>query len=344
MNWNRVSEAGDATSVGLVVIVAALALLYGGVTLGLPGWLLVFFNVGVTFLLYGLLVLGLNLQFGYTGIVNFGHVVFFAIGGYAAAMLTANSPFAGTGLGFGWPVGLLAAVVAPTVLGLVIGISTLKLRDDFLAIATLAVAEVVHDLFTSFRSVFGGNVGITSVPQPIKAVAVTDDTALVLTVVLFAGVVLMTYGVLSRLSSSAYGRVLWAIRDDDLLANSVGKNVFRYKLQVFIYGAAIAGLAGGLFAYYNGAVAPGFFVLNVTVLVWIGMLIGGPGNYRGVLAGVGIILALRLLTRFLNQATPLSSSRFAALRLMFIGFVLILVVRYKPAGIWGDADKLNFQS
>lgn len=329
---------------GVLLVVLTLALLVAPVAVPLPGWAVVFLEVGVTFLLYGLLVLGLNLQFGFAGLVNFGHVAFFAVGAYAAAMLTASDPFAGIGLGYPWPVGLAAAVVAASLLGAFIGVATLRLRDDFLAIATLAVAEILHDLLGSFEGVTGADIGILGVPQPVAALAENSETALAASVLLLAGVLLLSYAAVARLTGAPYGRVLRAIRADDRVTAALGKHVFGYKLQAFVFGAALAGLAGALFAFYNGAVAPGFFGLNVTVLVWIGMLVGGAGDNRAVLAGLAIILGLRLATRFLNQQLPfVTQDQFASVRLVLVGLVLILVVRYRPAGIWGDAEKLGFE-
>ena len=336
-------QSGDlpvSPEVGGVVLVAlTLVLLVAPIAVPLPGWAIVFLEVGVTFLLYGLLVLGLNLQFGFTGLVNFGHVAFFAIGAYAAAMLTATDPFVGIGLGYPWPVGLAAAV-----LGAFIGVATLRLRDDFLAIATLAVAEILHDLLGSFEGITGADIGLLGVPQPVTALAADSDTDLVASVLLLAGLLLLAYAGVTRLTGAPYGRVLRAIRADDRVAAALGKHVFAYKLQAFVFGAALAGLAGALFAFYNGAVAPGFFGLNVTVLVWIGMLVGGAGNNRAVVAGVAIILGLRLATRFLNQQLPfVTQDQFASVRLVLVGLVLILVIRYRPAGIWGDPEELGVE-
>ncbi|PSP57440.1 branched-chain amino acid ABC transporter permease [Halobacteriales archaeon QS_1_67_19] len=332
--------SAELAGTGLVAI--ALLLLAAPVAVPLPAWALIFLEVTVTFLLYGLLVLGLNLQFGFAGLVNFGHVAFFAVGGYAAAMLTASDPFAGVGLGLPWPVGLVAAIGAAALLGAVIGLATLRLRDDFLAIATLAVAEILHDLLGSFESITGADIGILGVPRPIAALSPDSDTATAVTVVLLAGVLLLGYAAVERLTDAPYGRVLRAIRADERVAASLGKPVFDYKLQAFVVGAALAGLAGALFAFYNGAVAPGFFGLNVTVLVWIGMLIGGAAHNRGVLAGLAVVLGLRLVTRFLNEQLPfVTQDQFASVRLVVIGLVLIAIVRYRPAGIWGTPEELT---
>lgn len=328
--------------VGLVALAGLFALTPVAVTL--PSVLYVFFEVGILFVIYGMLVLGLDLQYGHTGLVNFGHVVFFAAGGYTVAMLAADDPFAGVGLGLPWPLALAVGVVVAAVLGAVVGTTSLRLRDDFLAIATLATAEIFHTLFVNFRGVFGGNVGILGVPQPVGALAGDTDTTLLATLLLFGGMCAFTFAAVSRLTGAPYGRVLRAIRADELVTRSVGKSTFTYKMQSFVYGSALAGLAGGLFALYNGSVAPGFFTIQVTVTIWIGMLLGGAANHRAVLAGLAFIMGLRLVSRFALDVAPVSADAFASIRLIVVGMILVAVIRYRPAGLWGDAQELGVDS
>lgn len=336
---------GDVSLVaGAVCILVALLFALSPLVVSLPSSLYVFLEVGIVFVIYGVLVLGLNLQYGITGLVNFGHVAFFAVGAYAVAMLSAVDSFAGISLGLPWPLALVAGVVVAAALGALVGATSIRLRDDFLAIATLATAEIVHSLFVSFEGVFGGNVGIGSIPQPIADVASDTDTTLFATIVLFGGITLLTLGAVTRLTEAPYGRVLRAIRADDLVTRSVGKTVTTYKMQSFVYGAALAGLGGGLFALYTGAVAPGFFTIQVTVTVWIGMLLGGAANHRGVLAGLAVIMGLRLLSRFALDVAPVSADAFASIRLIVVGMILVAIIRYRPAGIWGDAKELGVDS
>lgn len=335
------STADRAGLLGLVGVALALLLAATPVVVSLPGTVFVFLEVGILFALYGVLVLGLDLQYGHTGLVNFGHVVFFAVGGYTVSMLAAEESFAGISLGYPWPLALVAGVLLAAVLGAIVGATSLRLRDDFLAIATLATAEIFHTLFVNFQGIFGGNTGILGVPQPLADLAGDADTAMLATLLLFGGVTALTFAALTRLTEAPYGRVLRAIRADELVTRSVGKTTFSYKMQAFVYGAALAGLAGGLFALWNGAVAPGFFELQVTVTVWIGMLLGGASNHRAVLAGLATIMSLRLLSRFALELSPVSAGDFASLRLILVGFVLILVIRYRPAGLWGDAEELG---
>ncbi|MFC7097692.1 branched-chain amino acid ABC transporter permease [Halobaculum marinum] len=310
----------------------------------LPNALYVFIEVGTLFVIYGLLVLGLDLQYGHTGLVNFGHVVFFAVGAYTTAMLSAQETFAGIGLGYPWPLALVAGVIVTAIVGAGVGVTSIRLRGDFLAIVTLATAEIFHSLFVNFEDIFGGNVGILGVPQPIAEVATNGDTRMVATLLVLGGITLVTLAGITRLTEAPYGRVLRAIRADELVTRSVGKSTLTYKMQSFVYGAALAGLAGGLFALYNGAVAPGFFTIQVTVTIWIGMLLGGAANHRAVLAGLAIIMGLRLASRFALDATPVGADVFASLRLIVVGLILVAVIRYRPAGIWGNEQELGVDS
>jgi branched-chain amino acid transport system permease protein len=336
----------DAVRAGAVLFVLATLFLFSPLFVNPPRFTLVFLEVGVLFLAYALILVGLNLQFGHADLVNFGPVAFFAVGGYAAAMLTANQPFSAVGLGLSWPIGLVVGVLAAMALGTVIGVSTLRLRGDFLAIVTLAVAEIIHGLVITLQDVTGGSSGLGNVPRPIPNMSGGGGgSELFATVLILGAIALCAYGVVHRLTDSPYGRVLRAIRADERVTETLGKRVFRYKLAVFVYGAALAGLAGVLYVYYQGAAAPGFFTINVTVLVWVGMLIGGAGSDRGVIGGLAIILGFRLGTRFLNDQLPfITADQFASLRLMLVGLLLVAVIRYRPEGIWGNAEELGVDS
>jgi len=334
------SELTPLRLAGIAFALAALVIL-SGLSITIPGAFLSFLDIAILIVVYVLLVLGLNLQFGHTGLVNFGHVAFFAVGGYTVAILSAVSPYSGMGLAYPWPLALVAGVLMAVLLGVIIGASTLRLRDDFLAIATLAAAEILHSLFIAFEGIFGAHNGIFNIPQPLKEWTASGDSEMIVVLLVFGGIASIGYTAINNLTDAPYGRVLRAIRADELVTRALGKPSVTYKMQAFVYGAALAGFAGGIFALYNGAVSPGFFTLNVTVTVWIGMLLGGAGNDRGVIAGLAIIVGLRFLARFLRDPLPVGSADFAAIRLMLIGLVLVVIMRYKPEGIWGNAEELG---
>ncbi len=337
-------EADRAAVLGVVLAAFALLFVVTPLRATVPGSLAVFVEIGILFAVYGMLVLGLDLQYGHTGLVNFGHVVFFAVGAYTVGIVASQGSFSGTSLGLPWPLALVAGVIAAGAVGALVGSTSIRLRDDFLAIATLAAAEIFHSITVNVSSVFGGSTGILSIPQPLGQAIGEYGTTMVATLLLFGGLTALSFAAVSRLTEAPYGRVLRAIRADELVTRSVGKPVFTYKMQSFVYGAALAGFAGGVFALYNGAISPEFFTIQVTVTVWIGMLLGGAANHRAVLGGLAVIMGIRLFSRFANQAAPVSSADFAALRLIAVGLILILVVRYRPAGIWGNPKELGVDS
>lgn len=347
---------GDLAGVGLGVVAVTLGFLALPVGVVLPDLVFVFVDETVLFILYAMVLLGLNLQFGDTGIINFGPVLFLALGLYGTALISAETPTyaEAVGLNLFWGLGILGGLVAAVVGGLVLGLSTLRLREDYLAITTLAAAEIFHEIVRSFRAPFGGSTGVTGIPQlvvetgspggvlPLAENASTRDLG---TVLLFVGVLLVAYEAFRRLSRSPYGRVLRAIQSDEDATRGLGKPTLLYKTQAFVYGAVVAGMAGGLMAMYFGSVSPGLITIDVTVIIWIGMMIGGAGTHRGAIVGLAIImffeLAIRLLNAPVTQQLGVSAVRFNALRGLLVGLLLMAVIRYRPAGLFGDPERLE---
>lgn len=338
-NWisDRFATESDAPiwMASVLFFAVGVLILLAGMSIGYPPVLIVVLEVVIFFMLYAIIALSVNLQFGFTGIVNFGPVLFFAVGGYTTAMVASSGSYQGITFGLSWPVALVLGMIMSILVGVILALSSIQLRGDFLAVVTLAAAEIFHQLTVTLRSVFGGDNGISNVPRIFAAG--DPQTSMIVAILIFAGLMLAFYALVNRLTDSPYGRVLRAIKADETTTRSLGKKTFRYKLQVFIYGAAAMGLAGGLFALFNGAISPGFTTLDLTVLVWIGMLIGGAGNNRGVLGGLALIMGLQLFSRFANQIYPGSSTQFAAARLMLIGLLLVVIIRYRPEGLWGDS-------
>jgi len=329
---------------GSAALLAGIALLASRLLLYPPGNAFVFIEVGILFLFYGLLVLGLNLQYGFTGIINFGHVLFFGVGGYATAMLVAPESARGIALGLPWPIGLAGAIIAAALVAGIVGFASLPLREEYVAIATLAAAELFTDVTANLPSITGGAIGYVSIPQPINIWAGGHyGTFLTSTLLVMIGVLSFGYVVFRRLTDGPYGRVLRAIRADKEITDTIGKHVFRYEMEVFVFAAIVAAIAGSIYALFIGAAAPGLYTADVTFLLWIGMLVGGAGNHRGVLAGLGIVMAFELLTRFLNDLPYYTSQQFGALRLAMIGLLLIVIVRYRPEGIWGNAKEQGIE-
>lgn len=281
-------------------------------------------------LIYCLLALGLNIQWGHTGLINFGHVAFFAIGGYTSAILSlkgipvALSLFAGT---------CLAGLAAYP-----IGRITIRLKEDYLAIVTIGFSEIIRLICLNEQWLTRGPMGLPDVPKlfPWGGQRANEWFNLVL----FFIVTVCIFLLLRRLIGSPFGRVLRAIKEDEYAMSALGKNVVAFKIRSLIIGAMIAGFAGGLYAHYMSYIVPEMFLPIVTFYVWIAVILGGSGSNLGAILGSVILLVFLEGTRFLGDfGFPLDQTRLAALRFVIVGFGLILLVLYRPQGLLGKDER-----
>ena len=365
---------------------------------------LVFLTISAS--LYGIFALGLNLQWGFTGLINFGHVAFMTIGAYATVLLAEK----------GVPLLLAIAIgaVGASFLGLLIGFSTLKLREDYLAIVTIGVSELIRLVVQNEEWLTKGTFGLQGYQLPfgnfepnslgklmmmgiLTVVAVfttwklwrnvrqrlqlrksiqgksyqppsrastygwgTFAFALILLVYINgiialsnytykAGLMLLilimlavVYFGLDIIVHSPWGRVLQAIREDEEIAKALGKNVFWYKLQSFMLGGAIAGVAGAFYSWQLTTIYPTSFEPLLTFNAWIIVVLGGSGNNAGVLLGAMIFWGYDSITRFIfGNSDLISASQLGAFRVMIIGLVLMILMIWRPQGILGNKDELS---
>ena len=271
-----------------------------------------------------LLTLALNVQWGLTGLVNLGVVAFFAVGAYTAGLLAV----AGVALPLAWAAAILLAAVA----GVVMAMVALRLREDYLAIVTLGFAEVLRLFLLNETWLTKGANGVTGIPRPLHALFGRQYDVFYLAVVLAA--VGLVYWVLQRVSGSPFGRVLRAIREDETVAAVAGKSVFRFKVQAFAMGAAIAGLAGIFFAHYLAYIEPNMFLPQETLFVWLALILGGSGNNRGALLGSVVLLGLLEGSRFAKDVIPfLTGVRLAAAQQILVGIILVALMIHRPEGL-----------
>ncbi|AFY74925.1 ABC-type branched-chain amino acid transport system, permease component [Synechococcus sp. PCC 7502] len=276
--------------------------------------------------------LGLNLQWGFAGLVNFGHVAFMTVGAYSTVLLTLN----------GVPL-LLAVAIASglsALLGLIIAAITLRLRDDYLAIVTIGISEIIRLISKNEEWLTRGTRGIQSYPIPWSKTLVIDyqKPVLALLLIMVIGVI---YWRLEWLVRSPWGRVLKAIREDEEVAKALGKNVFWYKVQAFVIGGAIAGISGAFYAWQLTTIYPESFQQEITFRAWTIVTIGGAGSNLGVLIGSVIFQIYNVIFRFLPDAIRLDGGKFEAIQLMLIGLTLILLMVWRPQGILGNKDELT---
>jgi branched-chain amino acid transport system permease protein len=299
---------------------------------------LVFFACIV--LILGLLTLALNLQWGFTGVFNAGVVGFYAIGAYTHAILTAapQPQYAGN-LGLPWPVGVAAAMAATALASWLIGLLTIRLRGDYLAIATFGVAVSIQLVSLNWESLTGGSQGLTRIARPLGRLFETPFAFnlwfLCLMIALMAGV----YWALDRILMSPWGRVLRAIREDETAAIALGKSARRFRLEAFVLGGALMGLAGALYVSFIGFVSPFDFLPIVTFQVWAMLIVGGSGNNRGALLGALVVWGIWAGSgvAVTKLVPPSHAAQGAAVQVILIGLLLLLVLLVRPRGLIGEA-------
>jgi len=271
-----------------------------------------------------LLALGLNMQWGLTGLVNLGVVAFFAIGAYTSGLLAV----AGVTLPLAWTAALITSGMA----GAALALAALRLREDYLAIVTLGFGEVLRLFLLNEAWLTRGANGITGIPRPLHAFIPARYDLFYLGLVVIA--VVVTYLILERVRRSPFGRVLRAIREDETVATVAGKTVARFKVQAFVIGAVVAGLAGVLFGHYLAYVEPNMFLPQETLFVWLALILGGSGNNRGAIVGAVLLLGLLEGSRFAKDLIPfLTGVRLAAAQQMLVGVLLVVLMIRRPEGL-----------
>ncbi|MGF1488451.1 MAG: branched-chain amino acid ABC transporter permease [Prochloraceae cyanobacterium] len=355
---------------------------------------------------FAIFALGLNLQWGFTGLINFGHIAFMTIGAYTTVMLSlAGIPLI---------IAVIVGAALAALLGFLIGTSTLRLREDYLAIVTIGVSELVRLIANNEEWLTRGVQGVRRYQIPfvdwqpstigkIIAIAVLTGLgifaqwqllrgikhqlreyrsnkntssdrlrnpitlifwgAIATVIILFvyingtislynyhyqAGLMVLVllvlavvYWGLEILVRSPWGRVIKAIREDEEIARALGKNVFWYKLQAFMLGGAIAGVAGSFYAWQLNAVYPNSFEPLQTFNAWIIVVVGGAGSNPGTILGAIIFWTYDALTRFLLPQLGIDNARLSALRIMIIGLILMFLVMWRPQGILGKKEELT---
>jgi branched-chain amino acid transport system permease protein len=275
--------------------------------------------------IYALLALSLNLIWGNVGLVNLGLAGFFGLGAYASALVTG----AGLPVVLGWAAALAVGVAA----GLAATFATLRLRDDYLAIVTLGLAEVVRLVAVNERWLTKGSDGLSGIPAPFKATL--GPSGFNLAYLALVSVIVATVWALSdRLDRAPVGRAMKAVREDQELARFAGKEVLRLKFQAFALSAAIAGLAGALYAHFQSYVAPDHIQPLITIYIFLAVTAGGIGRPAGTVLGAYALVVFLEATRFAAALLPrLEPVQLAALREVLVGLALILVLHLRPQGL-----------
>lgn len=298
--------------------------------------------VGVIAGIYTIFTLGLQLNVGYTGLLNFGQAGFMALGAYTMAILVASANWS-------FWLALPASIAVAVAFGVLVGLPSLRLRADYLAIVTLAAAEIVRITIVNSRSLTGGNQGLygfeatwstlsETIAGWLEALGWADPPALApLLIVVWIVAVLCAFG-LSLLQRSPWGRVLRAIREDEDAVRAIGKRSIVYKMQSLCIAATLGAVAGWFLALNLNFLSPDSFDPQTTFFGYAVLVLGGLGSYWGVAVGSVIFWTLLEATRYLEL--PLSSEGQAALRFIIVGVVLILMMAFRPQGLFGNREEM----
>jgi branched-chain amino acid transport system permease protein len=299
-------------------------------------------SVGILAGTYTLFTLGLQLNVGYTGIVNFGQAGFMAIGAYAMGILVVKGHWS-------FWLAMPASVGIAIAFGLLVGLPSLRLRADYFAIATIAAAEVVRITAQNARDLTGGNQGLfgfdeswnslsNQIESWLESAGWSNPETLFPLFIMVWLVALVATVLLYFAQKSPWGRVLRAVREDEDAARALGKNALAYKLQSLAIAATLGALAGFFLAINLNFLNPDEFEPVFTFIGYAVLVLGGLANYWGVAAGAIIMWTILEGTRFVDL--PISAEREAAVRFMIVGVVLILLMVFRPQGIFGKKEEM----
>ena len=304
--------------------------------------------------IYGIFSLGLNVHWGFTGLFNAGIAGFFALGAYTSALLTtpapdplqvedfifggnlAGIPYLDWGIDVWFVISLVAVIIVCGAVAFAVGRLTLRLGGDYLAIATLGIAEAVRLMFLNEKWIANGSKGLYRIPDFLgDLVSPANYDYLFLGVVLV--IMALLYFAVQRAVHSPWGRVLRAIREDETAAEASGKDVYAFKMQAFILGSIIMGIGGALYAHHVRFIAPiTFDPLLATFVIWAMLMVGGAGNNRGAYLGAFVVWGIWSGTQFLPWFFADPNFRF-----FMIGVLIVGIIMLRPGGILGETRRVS---
>ncbi len=283
-----------------------------------------FIHLAILIGIYLILAFSLQLALGYTGLINLGHIAFFAIGAYVSALLTLN--------GIPFIIAILLAGIITAFFGFLLSIPTNKLKGDYLALATLAFTFVVYAVTLNWTSLTRGPLGLPGIPKPsIFGLSFSSNLSfLILTII----ITLIVYLIIKRLVDSPFGKVLEATRDNELATKVLGKNTFKIKSIALATSAFFAGIAGSLYAHYITYIDPSSFTLMQLIPIMCIVIIGGLASLKGTIIATIILILLPEPLRFIG----FPSSIVGPMRQIIYALILLLILIYRPKGFFGKVE------
>lgn len=280
-------------------------------------------HILILIFIYSIVGISLNLVAGYTGLISLSHAGFYGIGAYTAALLSLN-------FGVSLLLTIPAAIVVAALFGLLIGWPSLRIRDDLFVITTFGFQIILFQIMNNWMELTNGPLGLPGIPQPdMFGYRISSHIDfLVLSVILAA----LVYLVARRLANSPLGNVLRAIREDELLAQSFGKNVSFYKILVFSVSAGLSAIGGVIYAYYITFIDPTSFTITESIFMLSIVIVGGSGRLAGSIIGAVLLVSIPELLRFIDIPNAIAAN----MRQILYGGLLVAFMMFRPKGLWGE--------
>jgi branched-chain amino acid transport system permease protein len=282
-----------------------------------------FLHVLILIAIYTILSVSLNLISGYAGLLSVTHAALYGVGAYIAALLALH-------FHTGFLLGVACAAAGAGVISVIVAAPSLRVHDDYFVLATFAFQVIAFSVMNNWINVTGGPMGLPGIPQPrIFGITISSHWQfLILTGVFAIAAVLLV----RRLVNSPFGRTLKAIREDEVFAQALGKNVMRYKLEVFVIGGALAAVAGTFYAHYITFIDPTSFTVMESIFILAIVIVGGSGSIAGSVIGAVLLVALPEALRFLGMPSSVAAN----MRQILYGALLVIMMMFRPQGMLGE--------
>ena len=301
--------------------------------IGIASYLIFFLTIGF---ILSIAVLGLNLQWGHTGLFNGGVAAFFGAGAYGVILIGGPlQPGQLIGMNLPYPVALVGSVLLAGLLAWIVGVITTHLRHDYLAIATFGVAVAIENFTRNAESITGGAKGLRGFERPFESV-INNPFMFNLFYLVFVLIILVTvYMILKKIVESPFGRLLRAIREDETAAQSLGKSPARIRRQAFIFGSMIIGLSGALYATFYAYISPQDILPILTFQIWAMLIVGGSGNNKGAVLGTLVVWAGWVGSGWvLTKFAPVDWQLYlGTIQYILIGSIIVLALLIRPKGL-----------
>ncbi|MDL1964293.1 MAG: branched-chain amino acid ABC transporter permease [Deltaproteobacteria bacterium] len=282
-----------------------------------------FLHILILIGIYVILSVSLNLITGYAGLLSIAHAAFYGVGAYVAALLALkfHSPFLAN---------IVCAVILSGLLGALVGIPSLRIRDDYFAIATFAFQVITFSIMNNWVSLTSGPMGLPGIPQPtLLGWEINNHIDFLLLVSILC---VITLWISHKIATSPFGRVLKSVREDEIFAQAMGKNVASYKVLIFVIGAGMASVAGVMYAYYISFIDPTSFTIMESIFIISIVIIGGAGNIWGSVLGATLLVILPEALRFLGMPSSIAAN----MRQIIYGALLVIFMLFRPQGFIGE--------